>query len=126
MVRVVPSQPNLVLAATANGLLYQSANGGVSWVNRPFPVQLGGTLHALEVDPDSPGAWYAGMESDNPALAGLYKTGDGGAPWKLLPGLRGKSVWAIAIWASQPRVLAAGTVAAAADTPKASSMPFTN
>ncbi len=109
IVRTIPRQPNLVVAATANGLLYRSADGGASWTNRPFPAQLGGTLHALEVDPRSSGTWYAGVESDSPAMAGVYKTQDGGATWNLLAGLRGQAVWSLALFAGQPDVIAAGT-----------------
>lgn len=108
IVRVVPRQPNLVLAATANGLIYQSLDGGASWMYRPFPAQFAGTLHALEIDPRYPGTWYVGMESDNPGVAGVHKTEDGGTTWKLLPGMRGKAVWALAVWPAQPDILAAG------------------
>ena len=109
VIRVAPKQPNLVLAATANGLLYRSLDGGQSWAHRYFPAQFAGTLHALEVDPRRPGTWYAGMESDNPGLAGVHKTEDGGATWKPLPGMRGKAVWALAVWPANPDIIAAGT-----------------
>jgi hypothetical protein len=59
IVRVAPGEPGLVLAATANGLLYQSHTGGASWTRLPFPAQFAGTLHALEADPRRPGTWYA-------------------------------------------------------------------
>jgi photosystem II stability/assembly factor-like uncharacterized protein len=109
IVRVAPKQVNMVLAASGNGLLYQSLDGGRSWAHRPFPAQLAGTLHSLEGDPRSPLVWYAGVESEDVALAGVYKTEDGGSIWKALPGLTGKSVWALAIWSAQPDVIAAGT-----------------
>lgn len=109
IVRTVPKQPNMVLAATGNGLLYQSLDGGASWTHRFFPAQSAGTIHALEVDPRSPGSWYAGVESENPSLAGLYKTDDAGATWKLLPDLTGKSVWSLALWPALPDLIAAGT-----------------
>jgi photosystem II stability/assembly factor-like uncharacterized protein len=109
IVRVIPKQPNAVLAAGSEGILYQSLDGGASWIHRPFPAEFSGTLHALEVDPRYTGAWYAGTVSDNPAVAGLYKTQDGGTTWKLLPGLRGQSVWSLALWSAQPDVIAAGT-----------------
>jgi len=108
-VRVVPRQPGLVLAATANGLLYQSHNGGASWARLPFPAQLAGTLHALEVDPHAPGTWYAGMESDTPSVAGVYKTDDAGATWRQLAGLKSRSVWALALGPGGGNRIAAGT-----------------
>jgi photosystem II stability/assembly factor-like uncharacterized protein len=109
IVRTIPKQPNAVLAGTANGLLYQSLDGGATWVHRPFPAQLNGTLHAIEADPRHAGTWYAGVESDNPDVAGVYKTEDGGATWNLLPGLKGQGVWALALWTAGPDIIAAGT-----------------
>jgi photosystem II stability/assembly factor-like uncharacterized protein len=99
----------MILAATSNGLLYQSLDRGASWRNRPFPAQHAGELHALEVDPRVPDIWYAGVASDNQSVAGVYQTSDGGTTWKLLPGLSGRNVWALAIWPAQPDVVAAGT-----------------
>ncbi len=109
IVRVVPRQPGLLLAATSGGLVYQSDDAGLSWTNRPAPTQLGGTLHAIEIDPRYAGTWYAAIESHTPAAAGVYKTEDGGETWTPLPGMAGKAVWALAVWAGQPDVIAAGT-----------------
>lgn len=109
IVRTVPQQPGLVVAATRNGLIYLSANGGASWTHRYFPAQLSGILHALEVDPRYPGVWYAGVETDNARLSGVYRTEDGGDTWTQLPGLQGKAVWSLAIWPAGPDIVAAGT-----------------
>jgi photosystem II stability/assembly factor-like uncharacterized protein len=105
---VVPQQADQALAATANGLVYQSRNGGASWTRIPFPAQFAGTLHALELDPHARGTWYIGIESENPNVAGVYKTEDAGANWKLLPGLKGKSVWSLALWPGSANWIAAG------------------
>jgi len=99
----------MILAATSDGLLYQSPDGGASWANLFFPAQFAGVLHALEVDPRVPGTWYAGVESENQAIAGVYRTADAGTTWKSLPGISGRSVWALAIWPANPDVIAAGT-----------------
>ena len=109
IVRVSPLEPGLVLAGAANGLLYRSRNGGASWSHLAFPAQLAGTLHDLAIDPRVRGVWYAAMESDNRAIAGLYKTEDGGARWRPLDGLRGHSVWSLALWPADPHWVAAGT-----------------
>jgi photosystem II stability/assembly factor-like uncharacterized protein len=109
LVRVVPKSRGFVIAGTHNGLLFTSSNGGASWSNIPFEGQLSGTLHALEVDPRSTGTWFAGMEGDHPWTSGIYKTVDGGQSWKLLPGIRGKAVWSLALWPMKPDVIAAGT-----------------
>ncbi len=109
LVRVVPKSRGFVIAGTHNGLLFTSSNGGAAWTNIAFEGQLSGTLHALEVDPRSTGTWYAGMEGDHPWTSGVYKTSDGGQSWKLLPGIRGKAVWSLAMWPMKPDVIAAGT-----------------
>jgi photosystem II stability/assembly factor-like uncharacterized protein len=105
----VPKLPGFVLAAAHNGLLFESKNGGASWNDVSFPGQMSGVLHALEVDPGSEGTWYAGMEGERSWMSGVYKTSDGGQTWKLLPGTKGKAVWSLSIWVSDPRVIAAGT-----------------
>lgn len=109
LVRVVPKSRGFVIAGAHNGLLFTSSNGGASWVNISFPGQLSGTLHALEVDPWSTGTWYAGMEGDHEWTSGVYKTADAGQSWKLLSGTSGKAVWSLALWPSNPDVIAAGT-----------------
>jgi photosystem II stability/assembly factor-like uncharacterized protein len=109
IVRVVPKSPGFVIAGAHSGLLFASSNGGASWTNIPFPAQLSGTLHALEVDPRSTGTWYAGMEGDHAWISGIYKTADAGQTWKLLPGTSGKAVWSVALSPSNPDIVAAGT-----------------
>ena len=109
IVRVVPKSRGFVVAGAHNGLLFTSSNGGASWTNIPFEGALTGTLHALEIDPRYTGTWYAGMEGDHPWTSGVYKTVDGGQSWKLLPGIKGKAVWSLALWPGKPDVIAAGT-----------------
>ncbi len=72
----MPKRPNFVLAATSNGLLYQSVDGGTSWANRFFPPEFAGVLHALEIDRFA-GSSYALLKSENRAMADVYKTDDG-------------------------------------------------
>jgi photosystem II stability/assembly factor-like uncharacterized protein len=108
LIRTVPKVRDLVIAAAHNGLIYSSTNGGASWTNIPFPAQFTGTLHALEVDPRSESVWYAGMESGNEWMSGVYKTTDAGLSWNLLPETRGLKVWSLALWPRDPDVIAAG------------------
>jgi photosystem II stability/assembly factor-like uncharacterized protein len=109
LVRVVPKSAGFVIAGAHNGLLFESRNGGASWNDIPFPGQMSGVLHALEVDPRSEGTWYAGMEGDRPWMSGVYKTSDAGQTWQLLSGIKGKAVWSLTLWPSDPSVMAAGT-----------------
>ena len=109
LVRVIPKSPGLVIAGAHNGLLFTSSNGGASWKNLPFAGQLSGVLHALEVDPRFAGTWYAGMEGDRAVDFGSVQDSRWGRFWKLLPGTAGKAVWSLALWPSDPGVIAAGT-----------------
>lgn len=109
IVRVIPKAPGFVLAGAHNGLLYLSRNGGAYWNNIPFDGQSTGVLHALEVDPRSKDTWYVGMEGDRTWTSGVYKTTDAGETWTILPGLKGKAVWSLALWPANPDVVAAGT-----------------
>ncbi len=108
VVRADPNHAGTVLAATRDGLLYRSTDSGASWTHLAFPAELSGTLHVLEIDRRRPGVWYVGIESDIAWNSGLYRTVDGGASWTLLPGLKGKAVWSLAIWEINPQVMAAG------------------
>ncbi len=75
----------------------------------PFPAQLAGVLHALEVDPKATETWYAGVESEITRVSGVYKTTNAGKSWTLLPGTAGIGVWSLALWPGDNAVIAAGT-----------------
>ncbi len=109
LVRVVPKVKGMVIAGSRNGLLFTSTNGGAFWNPVSFPAQFAGVLHALEVDPRSDSVWYAGVESEQSWLAGVWKTADAGRTWNLIPATKGFSVWSLAVWAKNPDVVAAGT-----------------
>lgn len=106
IVRISPQNPDVAIAATRNGLLYVSENGGGQWTPLAFPGELTGILHTFEIDPR--GAWYIGTEGENAWNSGLYKTTDAGHSWTLLAGLKGKAIWSLAIWPANPDVIAAG------------------
>lgn len=109
LVRTVPLTKNRVVAGARNGLIFVSDNGGASWRNIAFPAQFAGVLHALEVDPRSPGTWFAGIEGENSWMSGVYRTCDGGNSWTLLSGTKGISVWSLTLSPGDPDVMAAGT-----------------
>ncbi len=108
MIRAVPRQRDFVVAASRNGLIHQSKNGGASWENVFFPPQLSGVLHSLEIDPRESGTWYVGFEAENARMSGVYRTSNGGHTWELLPASQGIAVWSLALWGKNPDVIAAG------------------
>ncbi|MGI8742044.1 MAG: WD40/YVTN/BNR-like repeat-containing protein [Bryobacteraceae bacterium] len=109
IVRVSAANRDLVIAAARNGMIFRSTDSGIHWTPQRFPLQLSCVLHAFEIDPERAQTWYAGIESRYDSAAGLYRTKDGGVSWAPMPGLKGQSVWALAIWQKDPRVMAAGT-----------------
>lgn len=109
LIRVVPKVRNMVVAGTHNGLIFVSSNGGAYWNPVHFPAQFAGTLHALEVDPQTPSLWYAGVESETPWLSGVWRTVDSGRTWNLVPSTKGLAVWSLAIFPGDSKVVAAGT-----------------
>src|SRR5436190_12968697 len=63
-------QVGTFLAATSEGCIYRTKNGGQSWSQVPFPGQFRGTLHALLVDDRVPFVYLVGMSSEDPEYAG--------------------------------------------------------
>jgi photosystem II stability/assembly factor-like uncharacterized protein len=109
IIRTIPRTKGHVIAAARNGLIFSSTNGGASWNWLSFPAQFAGVLHALEIDPNASGTWYAGVESEMSRVSGVYKTTDSGATWTLLPGTTGIAVWSLALWPGDSSVIAAGS-----------------
>lgn len=97
-----------VLAASSNGLLFRTKNSGELWKPVPFPGQLRTTLHAFVIDSAHGSAYYAGVSSDSPELAGLYRSLDQGVTWEQLSGLKRIDIWSLAISPSDPNTMAAG------------------
>jgi photosystem II stability/assembly factor-like uncharacterized protein len=108
LIRVSASHPDMLLAATRAGMIFQSVDRGAHWqIASPSP-SLGCRIHALAIDPAHDNVWYTGFECEPSSLSGLYRTRDAGATWDAVPELRGEAVWSIAFSKSGGR-LAAGT-----------------
>jgi hypothetical protein len=97
IIRVSASKPDMLLAATRSGMIFQSLDRGVHWQIASAPPSLGCRIHALAIDPLRDNFWYAGFECEPSSLSGLYRTGDGGVTWDSVPDLRGDVVWSIAL-----------------------------
>jgi photosystem II stability/assembly factor-like uncharacterized protein len=108
-VAIDPHHPDTVLAATATGLLFLSRTGGDTWVPSPFPAQLRGVLHTLLADLATPHTYFAAVSSEFPECAGVFRSGDDGATWEQLPGMREHQVWSLAASPADPSLIAAGT-----------------
>ena len=101
--------PGTLLAGTATAQLFRSRDRAENWTPLPFPMAFRSTLHTILIDPAAPDTYLVGLSSEAPENAGVFRTTDGGATWQQLRGLERKQVWALALWAGDPRVIAAGT-----------------
>ena len=109
LVKVDPISPSTLYAASSLPLttntaqLFKSTDGGASW--SPIDQGLGSAVvHALAVDPITPGMMYAGTPD------GVFKSVDGGASWiRSSAGLPGTPVLSLALDPLAPNNLYAGT-----------------
>ena len=105
-VQTDPTHPGVVVAGTSNALLFRSVDSGDHWSTIPFLPSLRAVLHALVID--AKGNYLAGIASDGAELNGLYRSADAGRNWQHIDGLRGQEIWSVAVWQSDPQVIAAG------------------
>ena len=92
-----PDDSKIMYAGAATGGVWKTINGGENWnpISDTFPA-LG--IGALSFDPANPDTIYAGtgfwfntlsgtsVFGAAPRGGGIFRTGDGGASWEMLPG----------------------------------------
>ena len=108
LVQVDPHHEHTVLAATATAQLFRSRDEGDTWSPIPFPGSLRSNVHAMLIDRTTANEYLVAASSDELQYAGIFRTMDEGVTWEPLPGMERKQVWALASWAGDPRVIAAG------------------
>lgn len=105
IVQIDPRRPGEVVAATSNGMLFQSTDSGQAWTRLNFPPELRSTLHAFAIAPET-SLFIAGLASDDHEYSGIFLSEDEGKNWtRTLPN---ENVWSIAVWPGDPNVIAAG------------------
>jgi photosystem II stability/assembly factor-like uncharacterized protein len=105
-----PTNHRRLYLGTADGVFYRSDDSGGRWqrMSPGFP-QRGKSLDEIAVDPR--GVVYVGYWEVAGKGGGVARSVDGGRTFKLLPGIQGESVRALAIAPSNPDVVVAGTLA---------------
>ncbi len=92
------TDPDTIYAA-ADGGMFKTTDGGVTWMRTGFPPIL---VRSVQVAPNDPSTVYAGTDD------GVYKSLNGGDTWTR-SGLEGARVNALAIDPLHPQTVYAGT-----------------
>ncbi len=107
-----PRNLDHVFLGTGTGTMFESVDGGQNWSR--FAHLGAGEDYVLDhivIDPQNPDLMFVSAWSvENQKAGDLFRSRDGGKTWEALPPMRGKSVRALAIAASDPKVLTAGAL----------------
>ncbi len=107
-----PANPNRILLGTSAGQMFISEDAGASW---SLFAHLGpGDDYVLDhiiFDPTHSATIYvAGWSLFNNDEGDVFRSDDGGRTWRALPGVHGKSVRALAMAPSDPKLLMIGAL----------------
>ena len=104
-----PSNPDRIYLGTSAGELFLSTDAGATWARC---AHLGSgqdyVLDNVAVDPANPEVVYAAAWSVENKGGDVFKSTDRGKTWKALAGIHGKSIRAMALAPSDPKVIAVG------------------
>ena len=100
-----------ILLGTSAGQIYQSLDGGKTWARY---VRIGkGNDYVVDhilFDPQQFGVIYVAAWTLEKEGGSVFKSADNGHTWEPLKAMEGKSIRAIALSASNPKVLVAGAL----------------
>jgi photosystem II stability/assembly factor-like uncharacterized protein len=107
-----PHNPDRVFLGTSTGVIFVSDDGGHNW-SRFAKLGAGDdyVLDHMAFDPQNSKNIFVSAWSVQDQNAGdIFRTRNGGKDWEALPGMHGKSVRAMAVSASDDKVIVAGAL----------------
>jgi photosystem II stability/assembly factor-like uncharacterized protein len=108
---VVPDNPDRIYLGTSSGRLYVSDDRGQTWTRF---AHLGDgfdyVLDNIEIDPTNSNIMYVAGWSIEGHDGEIFRSHDGGLSWTSLRPMKGKSVRALHLAPSDPKVLVAGAL----------------
>jgi photosystem II stability/assembly factor-like uncharacterized protein len=107
----VPGQPDHIYLGTTSSWIYESSDGGSSWLRlAKLDESEDLVLDNIVVDSANPSVVYVAAWKAGDTGGGLWVSRDGGRSWDELKGLHGQSIRALVQAPSDPRILFAGTL----------------
>jgi len=107
-----PNNPEHIFLGTSTGTIFLSVDAGHNWAR--FAHLGDGDAYVLDhivIDPKNPKHMFvAAWNVENQQAGDIFRSRDAGKNWEVLPGMHGKSVRAMAIAASDSKVLVAGAL----------------
>jgi photosystem II stability/assembly factor-like uncharacterized protein len=107
----VPDNPNRIFLGTSSGRLYVSDDRGQTWsqfahLGEGFDY----VLDNIEIDPTNSKLMYVAGWSIEGNTGETFRSRDGGKTWTSLSGVKGKSVRALALAPSNPKIMVVGAL----------------
>ncbi|HKD09632.1 MAG TPA: hypothetical protein VKB79_27245 [Bryobacteraceae bacterium] len=103
-----PANPDTLLAGARGGILYKTTNGGSRWSSVSFPRSFADQLHVIAVAEGQPSQWLLAVTPGAKGETGLYRSTSAGESWDPVEFFRNKTVYSLAVFAKNARILCAG------------------
>ncbi len=107
-----PRNPDHLFLGTSTGEIFVSRDAGHNW-SRFAHLGTGDdyVIDHIAIDPQNPEHMYVATWSvDNQQAGDFFRSHDGGKNWEIAPAMHGKSIRAMSIAASDPKILVAGSL----------------